>query len=143
MYLFSSTPPPFKHSQGLLDSGPARLGIRNGRARYFEFVTQPARKFPLASPPRFQNTLLIRAVTAEVSKARVALPRINSLPLIVRQWGPVRLWCWQVDADQSDIVIAQFFGSSQSVDPHVERRGIPCVKRAQKRPRIPALFIFL
>src|SRR3989442_914522 len=57
--------------------------------------------------------------------------------------GQEPLCSWQVDADHSNIVIAQFLGSSQFIDPHLERRGISRVKRVQKRPRILALFIFL
>src|SRR2546428_13152357 len=69
-------------------------------------------------------------------------PRISSLLLIVRQWA--RAVCsWQVDADHSDVIIAQFLGSSQFINPHLERWDISRVKRAQKRPRILALFIFL
>src|SRR5881397_2870036 len=119
MYLFSSTTPPPSIPKISLSRGLTTLGMRNDR------------------------TLFIQAVTAEVSKPRVGWPRISSLLLIVRQLGPVRLCSWQVDADHSNVVIAQFLGSSQSIDPHLERRGISCVKRAQKRPRILALFIFL
>src|SRR5439155_412860 len=84
-----------------------------------------------------------RPSPAEVSTPHVGWAQDQQPALDRPSVGQEQLCSWQVDADHSDVIIAQFLGSSQFINPHLERWDVSRVKRAQKRPRILALFIFL